>query len=250
MTNRQILMLFLVLLLIGLVSCLAQPAGRAGAQAVPTVTPLPGPLATLQAAQTKKDQARADKARADDIRRTAEAQGAAADQNLNDAQRDYDAAQAAIVAQQLSAASELIGQGQEKVKSAGAQIDQLLASVNDLQALVKRMAADRESDQSELQQLRAQNQTLQANYDATDHKNKELIAQQQHIDINGGAVVILAIIAGAIVVGLIVFWISRRPTITYTATATVTDPDDYDRDDRAADPEQDADEAGQYHPGG
>lgn len=221
--SRKIAICFIIMAcFLILASCAAQPPASAQEQAIPTVTPFPGPVATLQAAQDRINQAQSDKARADDLAQQAAQQASQARAAINAAQSAYNAAQQAITAQQVAVANDLIGQGNSKVQGALSQIDQLAQTVDQHQALFEQWSAERISDTIAIRDLTRDKAQISAAYNVVAAQLQTLQAapkpQPQTIDTSWllvafGFMAILLIVA--------VYAISRRGAAPQPTIATM-----------------------------
>lgn len=173
------LITLLVLAILALDSCLAQPYAPARAQGVfMTPTPLPAISATATAAAQRSDAANSDlqqaaqlEAQAAELRRNGEAQQAQAQQAINDAR-------AAGIAQNSAAFGEAIGRAigamEEMSKTNTAQA----SLIDSLRAKVEAQAVEIISATNELQQERSAHQGVVAAYNATQQQLIE--AQKQN----------------------------------------------------------------------
>lgn len=208
--------LLAIILTIFAVSCLSAQRGGAQSEPAQIVTPYPGPVLTLTAASVNAEQARSDKARADEAKRNADAQARQANDAINSAAAAQQAAQNALQAQQVQAASDLLSQMGVKLDSARNLLDQLTQTVNAHQAIV-----DSQSDkvisltlrvqqlESDNQQLRTDKNTILANFTAIQNQLTELSQRPNGLSISPG-LMIAALGLIAIIVGVIVFAVSRN----------------------------------------
>lgn len=236
---RSIVLVSLVLLLAGLVSCLSNPPSETARAQSATITPWPGPQATATAAWQREQAAQAQKSQADEQRRQAEAQAQQAAENARNAQSDLDAAradaaaaQAALQAQQIGAASEAIGSANQRIASATDRITELQAIVNGQRDTINQQSGtiQRQSDTitsitGELQAARDKERQISVAYTAK--------LQQDENDRNSGtagyifsAVVFLA--CGILLFIMIRTILKRRPATVIRADAQVFEPEDYD----------------------
>lgn len=133
MLDRKVVIIFLVLLLVWLASCLAQSAH---AQTQPTVTPYPGPVATATMAAQQVQQAQAQQAQAAQLAQQAAAAQQAANNAYQQAQQNAADARAALAAQQYQQAGELLGQAEANNQAGREQLNILSSTSNSLQAII------------------------------------------------------------------------------------------------------------------
>ena len=183
----------------------------------PTVTPWPAAVATAtaaaglqqqanaQRAQANETQRRADSARAqaDALQRQAAASQAAADAAYSAAAQAASDARAALAAQQASIAGEAIGRAEASISEGKAQLASINDVVNQLRSMLDVKIGTEVSLTLELQQARADKQTVVNAYNAS-------IAQQEQNDKNS---TLLSIFSGFLIamflLGLLAFAVYR-----------------------------------------
>lgn len=246
---RWLTLAALVLILAGLVSCLAQPASAKGA---PTVTPLPGPVATATAAavqladvQAQQQHAAELDAEAQRLRQDADTRAAAAQQAVNDSR-------VALAAQQFTAAAEAIGRAESDIASLrdnGAQRDSVITQQA---GIIATLTAANTQQVNELTVLRADNAQLKTANNGLQVSNRTLTAQAADSQRSGGVnsivLFFVALMFLIILIGFTVWLLSRRaavapmiiPSAGYTVSHEAMQPDPAEDDQDAAEPIADA----------
>lgn len=165
------------LLAIPLLALQAAPARAQGVFVTPT--PYPAIVATQNAAQQRSDAARANQAQAAqleaqaaELRRNAEAQQSAAQQAINDTR-------AAAAAQNAAAVGEAIGRAESSLNQLRDTVNAQAAIVEELKAGNTAQAQAIISMTLELQQARADKQTMLSNYTATAQQLEDAQKQGQ-----------------------------------------------------------------------
>lgn len=182
----------------------------------PTVTPFPGPAATATAAaqrmtqaQQQQTQGAAMKAQADAQRARAAELEAAGNDAINSgiasyaaAASDAEQAAAALQAQQVGIASELLARSQSNIDTGKAQLTTAQSAISELSGMVDAQASTIISMTTRLQQAEANVITLRNAYTAT-------IAQQdaaQKQSLAGSAIALLAFVAALFV---LIAWVAQ-----------------------------------------
>jgi multidrug efflux pump subunit AcrA (membrane-fusion protein) len=219
MTVRTLAIYTLVVILMALVSCLAQPAG---AQSSVTPTPRPAYEATRTAAQAQIDAARQQQAEADrldaqaaEMRRNADIQQQAAQQAIDDAR-------AAAIAQDAVRTGEAIGRAENELTQLRASLDGIAQINAGNVATVKAQADQIVSLTNEVQQLRTALKVAQD----VNAANQQRIAQAQAEVAPSPVVSIFAALAFVALIGIIVILVAekwRARGMSYAADGDVID---------------------------
>lgn len=207
----------------------------AAAQVSPTVTPFPASVATATAAaqqMSAAQQAKAQAAQAQQQAAAAAAQAqqaaAAADASFNAAQQAANEARAALASQQIAAASEALGRAESSIMAGQERVNDLARAVDSLNATISRQADQITAMTVELQQTRADKQTILAAYNATQARAAE---SESKFYVNPA----VAILAGGFLLALVFVFVAwkwqrndNQPVIT-VAHAVKPDPTDDER---------------------
>lgn len=185
-----------------------QWGGNAAAQS-PTVTPYPGPAATATAAVQRMTQAQQQQAQGAAMKAQADAQRARAAQletagndainsgiaSYAAAASDAERASAALQAQQVGIASELLARSQSNIATGKAQLAMAQSAISELSGMVDTQASTIISLTTRLQQAETNVTTLRNAYTAT-------VAQQDAVQkqsLAGNAITLLAFVAALFV---------------------------------------------------
>jgi hypothetical protein len=169
----------------------------------PTITPWPGPQATATAAAGLQAQAAAQRQQVDALTQQAAALSEQANVNYNAAAQAASDARAALAAQQAGAAGEAIGRAEASINSGKDQIAALNEIIIQLRDLTSIQTGTIITLTTELQQARADKQTVTAAYNAA-------LANQEQSDRSQTLLSILGTFISFVFLALLIVFVRDR----------------------------------------